>query len=83
MKRNIATTTTSSTGSMNSEMAAPCDTSPELMPVWKPAETEDRGRAHRSAHGHQKDDGQIGKGKHDAEDEADATIGSIIGMMIW
>ena len=28
---------TSRTGSMNNEIAAPCDTSPETMPVWKPA----------------------------------------------
>ena len=33
MKRSMKITTTSSTGSMNSEMAAPCDTSPETMPV--------------------------------------------------
>src|SRR5215472_891003 len=68
MKRNIATTTTSSTGNMNNEMAAPCATSPELMPVWKPAKP----RTEVAPTGpHEKDNGKIGKGKHDAEDEAD------------
>ena len=64
-------TTTNSTGSMNSEMAAPCDTSPETMPTWKPCKAQHRGCAHRTAHGHQKDDGKIGKRKHDAENQAD------------
>ena len=64
-------TTTSSTGNMNSEMAAPCDTSPEVMPVWKPAKPRTEVAPTGTAHGHQKDDGQIGEREHDAENQAD------------
>jgi len=49
MKRNIVTTTMSNTGSMNSEMAAPCDTSPETMPVWKEDRRSDHERAEHVA----------------------------------
>src|SRR6202051_2526609 len=37
----------------------------------KTLKAQHRGCAHRTAHGHQKDDGKIGKRKHDTENQAD------------
>ena len=64
-------TTMNSTGSMNSEMAAPCDDVTGNDADLITLETQHRGGAHRTAIGQEQHDRQVGEGEHDAEDQAD------------